>query len=108
MTGSLEIPIEQAPAIDVVKSSTTTSVTAAGQVVDYTFTVTNVGNVSLTGVTVTDPNCDVAPVLVSGDTGADGVLPPGVPPVETWVYTCTPYGDAGGDRCGDGDGSAAA
>ncbi len=49
------------PALNVVKSSTTTSVTAAGQVVPYTFTVTNTGNVTLTGVTVTDPNCDARP-----------------------------------------------
>ncbi len=49
-----------------VKSSTTASITAAGQVVPYTFTVTNTGNVTLTGVTVSDPNCDL------GDQWADG------------------------------------
>jgi hypothetical protein len=36
------------------KSSTTTQVTAAGQVVPYSYLVSNTGNVSLTGITVTD------------------------------------------------------
>ncbi len=35
------------PGVNVVKSSTTSSVTAAGQVVPYKFTVTNTGNVTL-------------------------------------------------------------
>ncbi len=51
---------ELAPALNVAKSSSTTSITAAGQVVPYTFTVTNTGNQTLTGVTVSDPNCTSA------------------------------------------------
>ncbi len=69
-----------------VKSSTTASVTAAGQVVPYTFTVTNTGNVTLTGVTVSDPKCDVGAGLGRrGDANGDSKLQP----AETWVYTCT-------------------
>src|SRR5438093_11695323 len=60
-TATLDIPITQSPAIHVTKASTTTSITAAGQVVPYTFTVTNAGNMTLTAITVTDPNCDAAP-----------------------------------------------
>ena len=52
-TDTLNIPVSQTPALNVVKTSTTTSITAAGQVVPYTFTVTNTGNMTLTGVTVT-------------------------------------------------------
>src|SRR5436309_1828182 len=37
-----------------------TSITGAGQVVPYTFTVTNQGNVTLTGITLADPNCTSA------------------------------------------------
>ncbi|WSN14834.1 DUF11 domain-containing protein [Micromonospora sp. NBC_01699] len=37
-----------------VKSSTTTAITSVGQQVPYEFLVTNTGNVTLTGVTVTD------------------------------------------------------
>ena len=73
------------PAIQVVKSSTTTTITAAGQVVPYTFTVTNVGNVTLTNVTVTDANCAAAPAYQSGDTNTNSNLEL----TETWVYTCS-------------------
>src|SRR5687767_6792058 len=94
----LDIPITQSPEIMVVKSSTTTEITAAGQVVPYSFEVTNEGNVTLTGITVTDPNCDVAPAYVSGDTNNDGMLQT----TETWTYTCSHTVtqeeiDAGGD-----------
>ena len=44
-----------------VKSSTTTEVTYAGQVVDYSYLVTNEGNVTLTNVTVVDTNIDTPP-----------------------------------------------
>ena len=65
-------------------SSTTQLITQAGQQVVYTFDVTNTGNVSLTGVTVSDPKCDAAPTGPMGDTNNDGQL--GL--LETWVYTC--------------------
>ena len=84
-TDSLNIPITQTPAINVVKSSTTTSITAAGQVVPYSFVVTNVGNMTLTGITVTDPNCNAAPVYVSGDLNTDSKLQL----TESWTYTCS-------------------
>jgi uncharacterized protein YegL len=72
-----------APAINVEKSSATSVITAAGQVVPYTFVVTNAGSTTLTGITVSDPKCDAAPVLQSGDDG-DGELQL----TETWVYSC--------------------
>ena len=84
-TSSLNIPITQSPSINVVKSSTTASVTAAGQVIPYTFTVTNTGNVTLTGITVSDPKCAAAPVLSAGDGNADSKLQL----AETWVYGCS-------------------
>ena len=84
-TDDLNIPITQTPAINVVKSSTTTSITAAGQVVPYSFVVTNVGNMTLTGITVTDPNCNAAPVYVSGDLNTDSKLQL----TESWTYTCS-------------------
>ena len=73
------------PGINVVKNSTTEFVTSAGQVVPYTFTVTNIGNQILTGITVSDPNCDVAPTYQSGDTNEDSKLNLN----ETWTYTCS-------------------
>src|SRR5436190_577162 len=51
---TLSIPIGQAPALVIDKSSTTTQVTAAGQVAPYSYLVSNNGNVTLTGISVTE------------------------------------------------------
>jgi uncharacterized repeat protein (TIGR01451 family) len=84
-TDDYAIPVTYNPAINVVKSSTTSSITAAGQTVPYTFTVTNTGNVTLTGITVVDAKCDATPVRQSGDTNSDNKLQK----TETWIYTCS-------------------
>jgi uncharacterized repeat protein (TIGR01451 family) len=47
-------PGTQSPALTIEKTSTTTLITAAGQVVPYHYVVTNTGNVTLTGVTLAD------------------------------------------------------
>src|SRR5579859_1212857 len=49
------------PALTVAKSSTTTFVGAIGQVVPYSYTVTNTGTTALTGVSLSDNNTDSAP-----------------------------------------------
>jgi uncharacterized repeat protein (TIGR01451 family) len=51
---SLTITGSCSPGISIDKSSTTTVITAAGQVVPYSYVVTNTGSVTLTGITVTD------------------------------------------------------
>jgi uncharacterized repeat protein (TIGR01451 family) len=89
-TGNQTVPLSKVGSfsnglIHVVKTSTTTSITTAGQVVPYTFAVTNPGNVTLTGIVVTDPTCSAGPSFVSGDTNNDGMLQT----TETWTYTCT-------------------
>ncbi len=48
------VTIAQAPVIRVVKSASGGPFTQAGQVVDYSFVVTNTGNVTLTDVGITD------------------------------------------------------
>jgi len=78
----LSIPIVQNPAISLVKSSTITQVTAAGQVVNYNYLVTNEGNVTLTGVTVCD--CRLIPVSCGMTT-----LIPGESMICTSSYTVT-------------------
>ncbi len=69
--------------LNVEKTSTTTEITAAGQVVPYTFTVTNTGNTTLTEITVVDLLLDAPATYVSGDTNGDDKLQT----TETWVYT---------------------
>ena len=55
----------------------------AGDVIEYTITVENTGNVTLSDIQVNDPL--VSLTYVSGDSNGNGVLDPG----ETWVYTGT-------------------
>ena len=84
-TETHDIPITQTPAIPSSSPRRRLRSTAAGQVVPYTFPVTNAGNQTLTGITVSDPKCDAAPLYVSGDTNTDSKLQL----TETWTYTCT-------------------
>ena len=72
------------PGIHLAKAASTNTLPAGGGPVTYTYTVTNTGNVPLTGVTVTDDVC--SPVTYqSGDANNDGKLDI----AETWTYTCT-------------------
>jgi hypothetical protein len=68
---SLSIPINQSPDLIVQKSSVTTEVTAEGAVT-YDYLVSNTGNVTLTGLLLTDNNVDAAV-----DCGAVDTLAPG-------------------------------
>ena len=51
------------PALTVEKSSTTSSISATGAV-DYSYLVTNTGNVTLSGIALVDDNTDSAPVCL--------------------------------------------
>ena len=52
----LDIPVTQLAAMTVVKSSTTTAATTAGQSITYDYLVTNTGNVTITGLSLSDDN----------------------------------------------------
>ena len=59
---TLVTPPIAGPALTIVKSSTTASVTTAGQVIPYSYLVTNTGNVTLTGLALADTNTAATPV----------------------------------------------
>ena len=71
-TDSAAVTAIAAPAIQIVKTANPTSVAIAGETVNYTFVVTNTGNVSLTGVAVTDPLPGLTPISCPGTTLAAG------------------------------------
>jgi von Willebrand factor type A domain len=72
------------PGIQVDKSADTASLPAGGGNVTYNYDVTNVGNVALSNVSVSDDKC--SPVTYgSGDSDHDHKLDL----TETWTFTCT-------------------
>ena len=78
-------------------------VDAAGDVINYTITVANTGNTTLTGVVVTDPNADAGSIVRGADVVGDndGLLEVG----ETWTYTAAhTVTQAEIDSNGGGDG----
>ncbi len=100
-TATDTVTIDQNPSLDIDKNSTTTEITFVGQIIPYTFEVTNTGNVTLTQIVVTDPNCGDAPEYVSGDVNDDSKLQL----TETWNYTCShTVTQAEIDNNGGGDG----
>ncbi len=83
------VPLAGTPSIAVVKSSSPASITAAGQVVTYSFEVKNTGNVTLSGVKVVDPLSGLSEVTFPGawPSGTEGVLAPGDVVTATATYT---------------------
>ena len=67
----------------------TTSGTTAGSTIGYTFTVTNTGNVTLTGVGITDPLLPGAVTIASWPSGTAGTLRVGDSITGTASYTVT-------------------
>ncbi len=87
---SASVPVDQNPALTIEKEASLDddgdAADEAGDVINYTITVKNTGNQTLTNVTVTDPLLsDSALALVSGDADDDGALDVD----ETWVYAGT-------------------
>ncbi|MBD2392370.1 MULTISPECIES: DUF11 domain-containing protein [Aphanizomenon] len=86
-TASAFVPVEQNPSLNIVKNATVPGGTADvfGEIINYTISVENTGNQTLTGVTVTD---NFATGLTRGtDTvgNNDNLLEVG----EKWAYTAT-------------------
>jgi uncharacterized repeat protein (TIGR01451 family) len=53
-TDTKAIPVNQAPALGISKTATETSYSSVGTVLHYSYVVTNTGNITLAGITVTD------------------------------------------------------
>src|SRR5690606_13113155 len=81
-SNEVKVPTVPSPAMTITKATTVTSFDAPGVVVPYTFTVTNTGTVTLTGVAVTDP-------MLGPARRAAGVLAPGAATSCTGSYTTT-------------------
>jgi uncharacterized repeat protein (TIGR01451 family) len=81
---SATLPITQNPAITLVKSANVQNFTAAGTVVTYSYKVTNTGNVTLTGVKVTDPMPGLSAITCPSTT-----LPPAASMTCTATYRTT-------------------
>ncbi len=87
--------ITQSPAFSVSKAQTSgpSPVTAAGQTLGYTITVQNTGNLTLTGLSLSDALLQAGsprtltsgPTYSAGDSDSDGNLDVG----ETWTYAAT-------------------
>jgi uncharacterized repeat protein (TIGR01451 family)/LPXTG-motif cell wall-anchored protein len=72
------------PLIDVVKIPSPLSLPNGPGLVEYTYTLRNIGTVPVADVTMVGDTC-IPIVLMSGDTDADSRLDT----TETWVYRCT-------------------
>ena len=80
------VPISAAPAISLTKSASPTSVERVGEAVTYAFVVTNIGNVTVDGVVVTDPMVGLSTVTCPG---FDGSLVPGEAATCAATYAAT-------------------
>ena len=103
-TDDATVPVAQAPALNIVKEAVPgQTADVAGETLNYTITVANTGNTTLTGVVVTDPNADAGSIVRGADVVGDndGLLEVG----ETWAYTAAhTVTQAEIDSNGGGDG----
>ncbi len=81
----VDVPTDGHPALAIIKTATPVKVTKAGEVITYTFVVTNTGNVPLKDVVVVDEMLDKAGVEIP----AIGDLKPGETRTVTAKYTVT-------------------
>ena len=81
ISNTVSIPILLEPAYSIEKTSTTTEVTVANQVVPYVITIKNIGNSAIKDVVVNDPMLTNL-AYANGDTNSDGKLDVS----EVWTY----------------------
>jgi gliding motility-associated-like protein/uncharacterized repeat protein (TIGR01451 family) len=89
---NLSIPVSGSAAMTVDKTSATTSVNTAGQIITYNYLLTNNGSKTITGIVLTDNKVDAQPVCVTN------TLEPGATTTCSAVYTVKQSDiDAGGN-----------
>ena len=92
-TGNNFINLLAQPSLNIVKNASVTGGTAnvTSDVITYSYTLTNTGNVAISGITVVDNNAtgttsdDFTPTFLGGDADSDSQLDVG----ETWTYSAT-------------------
>jgi uncharacterized repeat protein (TIGR01451 family)/LPXTG-motif cell wall-anchored protein len=89
--GGTNLPIGPTPALSLNKDSDVTGPVALGQVITYSLTVTNTGNVTLSNVTVTDSSLPgMSAIDCGGGSNVIATLAPSDPPVVcTATYSVT-------------------
>ena len=80
----IAVPVIVPPVIHITKVPTPLALPLGPGPVTYDYTVSNIGTIAMTNVTVTDNKCATA-IFISGDTNADTKLDV----TETWKYLCT-------------------
>ena len=88
-TAAATLPVTAGPLLTLGKTGVyTQGAGAVGSIITYTFTARNAGNVTLTGVAVTDPHAGLGPIALSWP-GTAGTLAPGEQVVGTATYVVT-------------------
>jgi uncharacterized repeat protein (TIGR01451 family) len=81
------IQVNHGPAVTVTKDAVLTGGAAVGATIDYSFRITNSGNVPLTGVALTDPLAGLSTITYGTWPGTAGSLPVGGSVTATARYT---------------------
>ena len=85
-TNQNTVPASTTPSWALSKSTTATTYSTVDELLSYTISVKNTGNVSISGITVSDPTAEGGVATYkSGDTTGDNKLDP----TETWIYEAT-------------------
>lgn len=81
VTSSVTVLGIKNPKLSIDKSTSTEGFETVGDIINYTITVKNIGNITLTGVTVNDPL--LGTLTKTDENDDDGILSVG----EIWIYT---------------------